>query len=842
MKRRTAMIMALCMVSSGLPCVQAEEEQTQMYTTIAFEEEGFIRVENPDGGAVLSYSPESGITLLEEEQNGYTYAFKDLNRNGKLDPYEDWRLTPEERARDLTDDLSIEAMAGLMIESFQVRTGEGGEVSDEVKEMLVDEGIRTFLIRNSGTLKDRVTWFNNLQALAEANDPYGIPVTLSTDPKNGSAGSAEDAAESDTATSGWPSSLGLAATFDPNQAFLMGQIISDEYRALGIGIALSPQIDLATEPRWNRVSGTFGEDADLVGDFSEAMVSGMQSSWNGIGAEAEDLGWGVDSVVAMVKHFPGDGAAEAGRESHNNYGKYNVYPGGNLAEHLSIFERVFQLSTKTEAAAAVMPSYSIAYDEFGPIGDAAGSGYSAYKLQNILRDKMGYDGLICSDWEITENKQWGLENQGYEERYVTALKNGLNQFGGLYFKYGVEAAWETGALMLNQEENEYPSFHFNAGEIAEGIDGSDIMEQLFDESTYLILENHFKLGLFENPYLSWEESDAIVNNLTYAEAGFEAQKASIVMLKNKDNLITKGGEEKKTVYIPMEINTGSVTEAIGNDTLAAHEKGDWSQIGYEELTFDGALSYSFDLTVASEYFNIVTDSLDPNADLSNLTEEDIVRRTDFEGVDFALVSVSAPMSEHGGYDAEAVDFDNSDGTIDNGYYAISLQYEDYYADPEVVREYPIGVDPQEEIAWMEAGGERGRSRYYGGKTTTADNIADLELMKTTRETIGDLPMAVYVTATNPFCLHEFESISDAILVGFGVSSNAALEILSGQYEPNGLLPIQMPANMETVETQLEDVAKDMECYVDSEGHTYDFAYGMNWSGVIEDSRTEKYKE
>ena len=841
MKKRAAIVMALCMGISGIPAVKAAETQGQSYTTISFEEEGFIRVLNPNGGATLSYSPESGMSLLEVEEDGYTYAFKDLNRNGTLDPYEDWRMTPQERARDLTDDLPVEVMAGLMIESFQVRTGEGGEVSDEVKEMLLEEGIRTFLIRNSGTLQDRVTWFNNVQALAEANDPYGIPVTLSTDPKNGSAGSAEEAAASDTATSGWSSSLGLAATFDPDQAFLMGQIISKEYRALGIGIALSPQIDLATEPRWNRVSGTFGEDIDLVGDFSEAMVSGMQSSWEGIGIEAEDLGWGKDSVVAMVKHFPGDGSAEAGRESHNNYGKYNVYPGGNLEEHLAVFERVFNLSTKTQTAAAVMPSYSIAYDEFGPIGEAVGSGFSSYKLQDLLREQLGFDGLICSDWEITENKQWGLESQGYEERYVTALKNGLNQFGGLYFKYGVENAYRTGSMMLNQEENEYPSFHFNAGQTAERVDGETIMEELFDESTYLILENHFRLGLFEDPYLSWEESNETLNSLEYAEAGFEAQKASIVMLKNKNQLIAKAKEEKKTVYIPMEINTGSVTEAVGNDTLAAHARGDWSQIGYEELTFDGALAYSFDLTVASEYFNIVTDSLDPNADLNNLTQEDIIRRTDFEGVDFALVAVSAPMSQHGGYDAEKVDLDGSDGTIDNGYYPISLQYEDYYADPEIVREYPIGVDPEEEVTWIEAGGERGRSRYYGGKTTTADNIADLELMQTTRKTIGDLPMVVYVTATNPFCLHEFEEISDAILVGFGVSSNAALEVISGRYEPNGLLPIQMPADMETVETQLEDVAGDMECYVDSEGNRYDFAYGMNWSGVIEDSRTQQYR-
>lgn len=840
MKRRMALVMALCMGFSGIP-VYAAEQAGEAYTTVEFTEEGFVRVLNPNGGATLSYSPKSGVTLLEEEADGYTYAFKDLNRNGTLDTYEDWRLTPEERARALTDQLPVDVMAGLMIESFQVRTEENGEISDEVTKMVVDEGIRTFLIRNSGRLKDRVTWFNNLQALTEANDAWGIPSTLSTDPKNGSAGSAEDAAGSETATSGWPSSLGLAATFDSEQAFLMGQIIADEYRALGIGVALSPQIDLATEPRWSRFSGTFGENSNLVGDFSEAMVSGMQSTWNGTGTDAEDEGWGADSVIAMVKHFPGDGSAEAGRESHNNYGKYNVYPGHNLEEHLHAFERTFNLEHSiTGTAAAVMPSYSIAYDEFGPIGESVGSGFSAYKLLNLLRDKLGFGGLICADWEITENKQWGLETQGYEERYVTALKNGLNQFGGLYFKYGVEDAYETGSLMLNQKENAYPSFHHHAGEVAEGVDGAAVIEDLFRESTYLVLENHFKLGLFEDAYLSWEESQQAVNNLEYAQAGFEAQKASVVMLKNKGNVVVPAAEEKKTVYIPMEINTGSVTDAIGNNTLAAHAKGDWSLIGYEELTFDGALAYSFDPALAGEYFNVVTDSLDPNADLNNLTEKDIVSRTDFTGVDFALVAVSAPKNGNG-YNADLVDLDPADGTIDNGYYAISLQYGDYYADPAVVREYPIAVDPNEEIAWTEAGGERGRSRYYGGKTTVSSSLSELELILTTRETIGDLPMVVYVSASNPFCTYEFEESSDAILVGFGVSSDAALEVISGKYEPNGLLPMQMPANMETVEKQYEDVAGDMECHVDSEGNTYDFGFGMNWNGVISDSRTEQYK-
>ena len=182
----------------------------------------------------------------------------------------------------------------------------------------------------------------------------------------------------------------------------------------------------------------------------------------------------------------------------------------------------------------------------------------------------------------------------------------------------------------------------------------------------------------------------------------------------------------------------------------------------------------------------------------------------------------------------------SKGPIDNGYRPISLQYGHYYADPAIVRPYPIGADPEEENAWVRAGGERGKSRYYGGKTVTADNEGSLRLLLDTKKRIGDIPLAVYLTVTNPMCFHEFEAQADVILVGFSVSDRAALEILAGAYEPKGLLPCQMPASMETVETQFEDVPFDMECHVDSEGHTYDYAYGLDWSGVISDWRTETY--
>jgi beta-glucosidase len=321
------------------------------YKVTFFPDERVYRVQNPNGGATLTYSADSGMQLLEVRDGEYLYAFKDLDRDGKLSPYEDWRLPVEERARDLASRLSVEEMAGLMLYPVQEPTD-----GEEKRAAQMEQRHIRFFLSNRSTREDSAQWSNAMQARAEKNDPHGIPVNIASDPRNTIAGG-RFVVFNETGMSGWPGNLGLAATFHPKYTLLHGQVASREYRAYGITTALSPQVDLATEPRWSRFAGTFGEGSKLAGDCAAAYVHGFQSTWDGLGAEAKDLGWGKDSVVAMIKHFPGDGAAEGGREAHNNFGKYNVYPGDNLAEHLSVFEQAFEIpDSKTGGAKAVMPS------------------------------------------------------------------------------------------------------------------------------------------------------------------------------------------------------------------------------------------------------------------------------------------------------------------------------------------------------------------------------------------------------------------------------------------------------------------------------------------------------
>jgi beta-glucosidase len=192
--------------------------------------------------------------------------------------------------------------------------------------------------------------------------------------------------------------------------------------------------------------------------------------------------------------------------------------------------------------------------------------------------------------------------------------------------------------------------------------------------------------------------------------------------------------------------------------------------------------------------------------------------------DYALVFISSPNSGLG-YDSEEA---KKGGT---GYVPISLQYGEYTATD--ARDVSI------------AGGdkfEKFTNRTYKGKTVKAINFTDLGMVTETYTKMKGKPVIVSINMQNPMVFSEFEEQADAILVNFGVQGQAILDMLTGAAEPSGLLPMQMPADMQTVEKQFEDVPHDMNCYKDSQGNIYDFGFGLNWKGVIKDARTTKYKK
>ena len=730
-------------------------------------------------GPVLGYSPDSGVRLLEDKG----YAFKDLNRNGVLDPYEDWRLPAEKRARDLASRLSVEEIAGLMLYSGHQAVpgsayGFGGatydgkpypesganpyDLTDQQKKFLREDNLRAVLVTSVESPEVAARWNNNVQAFVEGFG-HGIPANNSSDPRNETRATAEFNMGAGGRISLWPSTLGLAATFDPSLVRQFGEIASKEYRALGIATALSPQIDLATEPRWSRFNGTFGEDPDLDTDMARAYVDGFQTT------DGSKDGWGAESVNAMVKHWPSGGPEEGGRDAHYNYGKYAVYPGGRLKDHLQAFvEGAFKLEGGTRSAAAVMPYYTISTG-VDPSGRNVGNSYSKYIITDLLRDEYGFDGVVCTDWNITydnnaveafDGKCWGTEDLTVAQRHYEVIKAGVDQFGGNNDKGPVLDAYA-------MWEKDF---------------GEESARARFEQSAVRLLLNSFRTGLFENPYLEPARTAEIVGNPDFMQAGYEAQVRSVVMVKNHENVLP--ARERLKVYVPKRYSPSS--------------RGMFGMGGVSQDNWDWPVSRE----LVSRYYEWTEDPAE---------------------ADFALVMIHGPESGSG-YSVE----DREKGG--NGYVPISLQYGDYTAD--------------HARAVSLAGGDRleaSANRSYKGKTVKTPNFRDMETVIATKQAMGDKPVAVVVALSRPVVLAEIEPYADAILLTMGVQNQVVLDMVSGKYEPSGLLPMQLPSGMKTVEEQFEDVPRDMECLTDADGNRYDFAFGMNWNGVIRDARVERYR-
>lgn len=724
------------------------------------ETDGFVKVEQK-GGPTLGYSPSSGVTILTVKG----LAFKDLNRNGVVDPYEDWRLPTRKRAEDLASRMSIEQIAGLMLYSAH-QAVPSDTLTAAQKKFLTEDNLRAVLVTRLASPEVAARWNNNLQSFVEGLG-LGIPANNSSDPRHETTATAEFNAGAGGQISLWPTPLGLAATFDPALVEKFGEIASREYRALGIATALSPQADMSTDPRWGRFNGTFGEDVNLVTDMARAYCDGFQTSPEDKSVEGA---WGLESVNAMVKHWYGYGAQEGGRDSHYCFGKYAVYPGNNRPMHILPFsEGAFKLKGGTGMASAVMPIYSILWDQ-DPSGANVGGSYSKWMVQEQLRDSLGFDGVACTDWAITSDnptvegfsgKCWGVENMSVAQRHYAILKAGVDQFGGNNDKGPVLEAY-------NMWVNDF---------------GEDSARQRFEKSAVRLLLQSFRTGLFENPYLEIATTVAEVGKPEYMTEGYAAQLKSVVMLKNHGNALPV--KEKLKIYIPDRY------EAPARNFFGTMTEGKWVS--------------PMDKSLVAKYFEPVSSP---------------------DEADFALVCIEEPNSGmSAGYDVA----DREKGG--NGYMPISLQYRPYTATQ--AREVSIaGGDPKESSA----------NRSYKGKTVRTPNEGDLDLVIRTRKAMGDKPVIVSVHLSKPMVMAEVEPYADAILVDFGVQNKAILDIVSGAAEPSALLPMQMPADMATVETQKEDVPHDMVCYTDADGHTYDFAYGLNWSGVIDDDRVKAYRK
>ncbi|HEU4993854.1 MAG TPA: glycoside hydrolase family 3 N-terminal domain-containing protein [Gemmatimonadaceae bacterium] len=460
--------------------------------------------------------------------------FRDLNRNGQLDVYEDWRQSPDARAKDLVARMTVAEKAGLMMHGTARSVGPmgaagiGAQYDSAANVALIrDANVNSFITRLGGDPTALATANNSLQAIAEGTR-LGIPLTISTDPRNHFQ-FIVGASNRNGGFSQWPETLGFAAIGDTALVRAFGDIARREYRAVGIQMTLSPQADLATEPRWSRISGTFGEDAQLARRLTRAYVQGFQGS----AAGATPSG-----VLAVVKHWVGYGAAKDGWDSHNYYGRYANISGGSLTDHVTPFLGAFDVKV-----AGVMPTYSIlqgATVDGKPV-EQIGAGYSSQLLDDLLRKKHGFNGMIITDWLITADcpavcqagapagsrpsfadlgMPWGVETLSVDERFRKAVVAGVDQFGG--------------------EER--------SAALTRLVGSGAVSEKRLDESAYRVLLPKFQLGLFENPYADAAKAASIVGAEAWREQATRAQARSLVILENRKATLPVSATGKK-VYL-----------------------------------------------------------------------------------------------------------------------------------------------------------------------------------------------------------------------------------------------------------------------------------------------------
>lgn len=421
-------------------------------------------------------------------------------------PYRDPSLSTPQRIEDLLGRMTLAEKAGQMFQPMIV-AGRNGTLSEgnaafgipPTTQLVHDQQLTHFnLVGSAEDTRDLATWHNRLQELA-AQTRLGIPISLSTDPRHHFTDNAGTSAMAG-AFSQWPESLGLAAIASPELVEQFADIARQEYVAVGLRIALHPQIDLATEPRWARVSATFGEDAELTGRLVAAYIRGFQGKQ-----------LGADSVSTMTKHFPGGGPQKDGEDPHFAYGREQIYPGDNFDYHLEPFKAAL-----AAGAAQMMPYYGM------PVGtewEEVGFAFSKGIITGLLREQLGFDGIVCTDWGLVTDavilgqdmpaRAWGAEHLSELERVAKIIDAGCDQFGG-----------ESRPELVVQA-------------VKQGL----VSEDRIDTSIRRLLREKFQLGLFDQPYVDVDAAVAIVGREDFVAAGQAAQRRAVTLLTNNSSIL-----------------------------------------------------------------------------------------------------------------------------------------------------------------------------------------------------------------------------------------------------------------------------------------------------------------
>lgn len=691
--------------------------------------------------------------------------FKDNNGSGALEPYEDWRLSEICRARDLAGRMTVPELIGLMSEGGTIGSGsvDGTLSSGAINSIQVDHRRQALIRLGSRSARELAVYLNNVQKLCEA-EPHGIPFVVTTDPSHGfglstNATTGVQTLGASSVVTPWPYPLGLGAANEIALTREYGDQVRREFKAMGFRWQLGPMADLATEPRWARVQNTFGENAFAVAQHVRACVSGFQ---------AVDNGGLKNGIVATMKHFPGAGPDEDGKDSHSRPGKYNVFPGNAFTYHSIPFQAAIDVGV-----GAVMPCYSIFKDQLEWSPEQTGAAYSSGLITTYLKEQLGFTGMVTADWGVIGGSSWGAESLTPPQRAALFLKAGSHQFGN---------------------------------------DASSIMQQAFDQglvtqdelegSAAKILEMSFKLGIFENPYVDPDAAAAEVRSPANLVAGLVAQKKAMVILKNREHSTTSNSGAR---YLPID----------GSRKLAdAGVIGDTNRNGTIEVFYDGVT----DALAGSDIYDSALQPYDYASAAGTLPDggliAPVVRAESQASADLAVVRISARKGTYFGLDEGVpLSFDAPfPGTQNDNSLAVSITERNKVIDLLRVRDGYTdaagtvipAANPNLKIILVLHMDRPGIVRPFVNGLTTLN------------ETLG-APGSYPLVSSNSNIRNDGLGGVDALLVEFGAFDRAVLDVLFNKNVPTvpagyaygaARLPIEIPSSDEDVAMQFEDLPAD----------------------------------
>jgi beta-glucosidase len=683
-------------------------------------------------------------------------SFKDSNGNGTLDLYEDWRKVEICRARDLASKMTPPQKIGLMSEGSTIGGGTpDATLTQGTQDNITKLNLRQALIRlGARSGQELAAYMNSIQKLCEAQ-PLSIPFVVTTDPSHGfgmstnaTTGAMSNGAS--TVVSPWPYPLGLGAINELAVTRGYGDAVRKEFMAMGFRWQLGPQADLATEPRWARVQNVFGENAFAVAAHSRACIEGFQGKGDG-GLK--------NGIAATIKHFPGAGPNEGGKDSHSRPGKFNVFPGANFAYHQIAFRAAVEAG-----GVAVMPCYSIfkGQTEWDP--EQTGAAFSRGLITRYLKESLGFSGMITSDWGTMSSSIWGVETLNQPQRVALFLRAGSHQLGSDAIAL-VQAAFDQGL----------------------------IVEADLTTAAEKILEMSFKLGLFENPYTDAAAAPSVVRSPAQRLAGLEAQKKAVVILKNREHSTTANSGAK---YLPID---GVRLTADGGVV------DDLNRNGTVEVFYDGVVD---DLAGSDIY----DDALQPYAYASagGLTADGgtaipVAKAASAATADIAVLRVSARKGTYFGLDqfpGTAVDTGLPASIKDRNKIIDLLRVRDGFTDASGT---PVAaLNPSLKIVLVMHFDRPGIVRPF---------VSGLTSLNETLGVPGSYPLVSNPANTRADGLGGV----DAFLVEFGAFDRAVLDVLFNKNRPatpagyvygSSRLPMEIPSTDAEVNAQYEDVPAD----------------------------------